>query len=71
MTNPKNKMSVTAVLHQDSGRITAFFNELPGLVVQGHSNNDVKTKLSSLLDSYIKRLDSMKHNMDIQTTSLV
>lgn len=70
MTNPTKKMSVTAVFHQSSGRITAFFNELPGLVVQGHSDDDVKAKLTSLLDSYIKRLDSIKHNMDIQTTSL-
>ena len=71
MTNPTKKMTVTAVIHQDSGTITAFFNELPGLVVQGDSKDDVKGKLTSVLDSYIKRLDSIKNNMDSQTTSLV
>lgn len=62
---------VTAVTDRDSGQITAYFNELPGLVVQGKSISDVRTKLISLLDSYIQRLDSIKTNLDIQTAPLI
>lgn len=71
MINPSKKLTVTAVSHADSGMITAFFNEMPGLLVQGKSSEDVRTKLGALLDSYIQRLDSIKGNIDIHTTSLV
>lgn len=71
MKKPAKKgLTVTAVLHQDTGVITAFFDELPGLLVQGTSNNDVDGKLRSLLDSYLKRLDSIKNNISIHTTSM-
>lgn len=71
MKKPAKKgLTVTAVLHPDDGVITAFFDELPGLVVQGTSDDDVETKLKSLLNSYIKRLDSIKDNLNIKTTSL-
>lgn len=70
MTNQQKKPTVTAVLHKDTGVVTAFFNDLPGLIVQGSDQTDVTKKLSSLLDSYIKRLDAMKNNIDIQVKSL-
>ncbi|WP_106929462.1 hypothetical protein [Adhaeribacter arboris] len=69
MIKPSKKLTVTGILN-NSGRITAFFNEMPGLVVQGISEEDVKDKLIILLDAYIIRLESMKNNLDIQTTSL-
>ncbi len=68
MSKQSKELTVTAVQDQKSGQITAFFDELPGLVVQGNSDNDIKNKLGSLLDSYIKRYESRKNNMVIQTT---
>jgi hypothetical protein len=65
MRNPTKGLTVTAIAYK--GYITAFYNELPGLVVQGTSNDDVKVKLMFLMDSYIKRLDSIKNNIDIKT----
>lgn len=53
------KLTVTAVV-DDQNRVTAFFNELPALVVQGNSDDDVKQKLESLLASFVKRLQSAK-----------
>ncbi|UAY53438.1 hypothetical protein [Ferruginibacter albus] len=70
MTNLSKRMSVTAVAN-DNGVITAFFDDLPGLLVQGGSIEDVRDKLKSLLESYIKRLDSWKDNIEIETQSLV
>lgn len=66
-----NTLSVTAVSLADSGTITAFFNELPALVVQGKSDEEVKTKLQRLLMSYINRLKSV-NDFDInpQTISI-
>lgn len=49
-------LSVTVVVDDDSKTITAFFNELPGLLVQGKDMEDIKTKLASLLRSYVKRM---------------
>lgn len=69
MNNP-NKGAVTAVMHPDSGAITAFFNELPGLVVQGNSQDDVKNKLNALLKSYIKRLEAMSEDIEIETETI-
>jgi hypothetical protein len=64
MINPSKRPSVTAVDY--GGVITAFFTDLPGLVVQGNSADDVHHKLASLLDSYIKRLNNLKNNIDIK-----
>lgn len=66
MSNSSKKLTVTAVKHDNSGFITAFFNELPGLVVQGSDDDDVIDKLDSLLKSYIKRLGSVNKNFDIK-----
>lgn len=71
MRNPTKKMSVTAVLHEDTGQITAFLNDMPGLLVQGDSNDDVKAKLKSLTESYIKKFDSIKDNIEIQMFCLL
>ena len=70
MANLSSKLTVTAVMDKDNNCITAFFNELPGLVVQGKTTDDIKNKLQSLLASYIKRLDSLKNNFEIETQSL-
>ena len=73
MKSPSQKkgLTVTAVVHKTTGNITAFFDDLPGLVVQAKTTDDVDKKLRSLLDSFIRRLDSMKNNIDIQTTTFV
>lgn len=68
MSTPSKGLSVTAVNYK--GVITAFFDDMPGLVVQANSADDVKHKLSSLLASYIKRLDSIKDNINIKTESI-
>ncbi len=68
-THPKG-LTVTAVQHDDSEIITAYFNELPGLVVQGSSMDDVKVKLGSLLKSFQRRLDANQDNFNIQTKCL-
>lgn len=62
------KLTVTAVV-DDQNRVTAFFNELPALVVQGNSDDDVKQKLGSLLKSFVKRLQSAK-DFEIKTKQL-
>lgn len=59
MSTFSKTLSVTALQPDGSGPITAYFNELPGLVVQGKSVDDVKPKLQSLLNFYIKRLQSI------------
>ncbi len=65
MSNASNSLTVTAVSLGDSKVITAFFNQLPGLVVQGDSVNDVKVKLHSVLQTYIKKLQSI-NDFDVQ-----
>lgn len=67
MNKPTTKLSVTAMLDSNSNIITAFFNELPGLVVQGNSEDDVKMKLKDLLKLYIKRLETIGKDFDITT----
>ena len=69
MQSPRQILTVTAVHHVSSGNITAFFNELPGLLVQGNSDDDVKQKLRSLLNSFKKRLDAV-NDFDIKTQIL-
>ena len=71
MQQPFKKSPVTAVVDHDSGKVTAFFNDHPGLLVQGDSLDDVKNKLNSLLSSYAKRINSMRDNLDIQPKQLV
>lgn len=70
MSNKSKNLTATAIVDAQSGSITAFFNEIPGLLVQGSSDDDVKKKLGSLLESYIRRLDSVKHNFDLQVKSI-
>lgn len=70
MQDNKKGLTVTAVSMGDSTIITAFFNELPGLLVQGSSDEDVRLKLDSLLGSYIDRLNSAKNNIDIRKSQL-
>ena len=59
MNKAAKKFTVTAILDQKSNITTAFFDDLPGLVVQGSSLDDVKVKLKDLLKLYIKRLQSI------------
>jgi hypothetical protein len=70
MNNPSQKLTATGIVQSGTGTVTAFFNEIPGLLVQGNSEEDAKNKLSSLLSSYIKRLQSIGSNFDIKTESL-
>lgn len=63
MSTPSKQLTVTAVTDGKSGIVTAFFNELPGLVVQSQSQDDVVDKLKSLLNSYINRLNSRKDHI--------
>jgi hypothetical protein len=51
MKKTSKGLTVTAVIDGDSRTITAFFNELPDLLVQGKDMEDIKTKLRSLLNS--------------------
>lgn len=66
-SNFMQKLSVTAVTHPD-GVITAFINEIPAILVQGNSKEDIQNKLDNVLASYIKRIQNT--TFDIQTTSL-
>lgn len=61
------KLSVTAVVDGHTKAITAFFNDIPAVVVQGNTMEDVRVKLTSLLQSYIKRLQSQSTDFEIQT----
>jgi predicted RNase H-like HicB family nuclease len=69
MKNSK-KMTVTAVIDDHTQLVTAFFNDLPAVVVQGVSIDDVRVKLTSLLQSFIKRLQSQSTDFEIQTKSI-
>lgn len=62
--------SVTAIKNR-SGNFTAFFDELPGLVVQAKDDKEMIDKLDSLLKSYAKRLQSADKNFDIKIKDLV
>jgi predicted RNase H-like HicB family nuclease len=70
MNKATRKFTVTALLDSKSGIITAFFDDLPGLVVQGNSETDVKEKLKDLLKLYIKRLQSIGNDFEITTKSM-
>lgn len=70
MDNQSKKLKVVAVEHED-GVITAFIKELPGLVVQGNSKDDVKSKLDALLETFIKKLEASRNNLEIVTQSFV
>jgi predicted RNase H-like HicB family nuclease len=67
MNKPSKKLTVTAIHDDSSNNITAFFDDYPGLLVQGKSIDDVKDKLSSLLRSFIKRLQSVGNDFEINT----
>lgn len=55
---PKSKkLTVIAVDHAE-GNMTAFFKELPGLLVQGNDEKEITTKLRVVLKAYIARLES-------------
>jgi hypothetical protein len=64
------KLSVTAVVDRNTKVITAFFNDIPAVVVQGNTMDDVRVKLTSLLQSFIKRLQSQSTDFEIQTNTL-
>lgn len=64
------KLSVTAVVDGHTKLVTAFFNDLPAVVVQGKNMDDVRVKLTSLLQSFIKRLQSQSADFEIQTKSI-
>lgn len=64
------KLSVTAVVDDQTNLVTAFFNDLPAVVVQGKDVDDVRTKLTSLLQSFIKRLQTQSTDFEIQTKSI-
>lgn len=70
MNKATRKFTVTALLDNKSNIITAFFDDLPGLVVQGSNENDVKNKLQDLLKLYIKRLQSIGNDFEITTKSI-
>lgn len=59
------KLSVTAILDKDSKIITAFFNELPGLVVQGNNEDDVRMKLKDVVGLYTKMIETIGKEFDI------
>lgn len=65
MINSK-QLTVTIIEHEKSGIITAFVNELPGVLVQGSDEDDATVKLRSLLNTYIQRLRSMDDNFTIK-----
>lgn len=67
MNKPTTKLSVTAMLDNNSDSITAFFDELPGLVVQGNGWDDVKMKLKDVLMLYIRRLETIGKDFEITT----
>ncbi len=60
---------VTAIVTAKTGNVTAYFNDMPGLLVQGSSMDDIKIKLKSLLKFYIDKLQSVD-NFEIQTKEL-
>jgi hypothetical protein len=64
------KLSVTAVVDDKTSLVTAFFNDLPALIVQGKDIDDVRYKLTSLLKSFIKRLENRSNDFEIQTKSI-
>jgi predicted RNase H-like HicB family nuclease len=70
MNKATRKFTVTALLDNKSNIITAFFDDLPGLVVQGSNESDVKNKLQDLLKLYIKRLQSIGNDFEITTKSI-
>jgi hypothetical protein len=60
MPSNSKKLTVTAVTHPHSGIITAFINQLPGLVVQGSDDADVQKKLDAILTSYVNYVQRLK-----------
>jgi predicted RNase H-like HicB family nuclease len=68
MNNALHKYSVTAVMHSD-GIVTAYVNDLPGILVQGNSSDDVKSKIEIVLESYIKKLQKISSNIEIEAHS--
>jgi tetrahydromethanopterin S-methyltransferase subunit B len=70
MSSNSKKLTVTAVTDSKSGLVTAFFNELPGLLVQANTMEEGVDKLKQLLNSFIKRLDSSKDNILVSKTSV-
>lgn len=69
MSITNKKLSVTAIQNPD-GLFTAFFDQLPAIVVQGSSIDDVRVKLSKLLKAFAERLNAIDSNFNIQTASV-
>jgi len=55
--SPALKGFVTILSNPGSNVLTGYLTDLPGLLVQGNSDSDVRNKLASLLESYIKKLE--------------
>ena len=54
MKPSQQKLNVTAIVHGDTGVITAFVTKLPGLLVQGNSHDDVAAKIDKVVQVFIK-----------------
>lgn len=65
-----NPLTVTAIVDQHSGTITAFFDKFPGLVVQGSTSDDVKKKLGRLMKSFQAWLSSQDQDLQIKLETL-
>ncbi|WP_295233873.1 hypothetical protein [Sediminibacterium sp.] len=68
-TKPK-QLTVTAIQDSNTGVFTAFFNEMPGLLVQTKSQDDIVQKLKIVLDAHLTRLNSIKNNIQVQQKSI-
>jgi len=67
MKPSQQKLNVTAIVHGDTGVITAFVTKLPGLLVQGNSHDDVAAKIDKVVQVFIKALDQSRNNLEIET----
>lgn len=70
MNNLPKSLKVTAIEHESSGVITAFVTQMPGLLVQANSTDEIKYKLDRLLENFIKKLDASRKNLEIETKTV-
>lgn len=69
MATKKHPLKVIAVLDSETKLCTAFFHELPGLMVQC-KEEEIPAKLDHVLDSYIEMLKDRKNNFDIEVKTM-
>lgn len=69
MNTPSKKLQAIAFEHDD-GVITAYIKELPGLVVQGKTQEEIKLKLHSLVEVFIQKLQASRNNIEVVTKSV-